>query len=567
MNTFTKISMTLLSLMLACFSLQASNEFLKGAPNRVGAIYSYLPDGYQQVGNTNCYWAKVSTSYGNYQKNIDLLGQFSQYYYSSTYNNSGYRAAFQVNDGEAVILDSWDGSSVDGVNASASVYSLGELSRMVYSFTNTTTEPVTINAGVWADVCIGDNDYAAIERRLDPNDNVYGLTMKYDSYQGAPAFFAIFNIDLAGLSKADDYWFGFYGQNNNPTNIVGNYGQGSNWMQENGNYDSGMGWCWKNREIQPGETIELSYALGVGDVNFSYAEFEVVPTNLEVWNEMDQPHPFKVNGIYVSPLGLNGHIYYQVDESEEWIEIAGTILSGGNFSLPFEVMFTQGLPNHELRFRIIDEAENITELGSVSWEDVIAYPVTGAFEDCVYNGGPQTFDDLTYDIDDSKWVTYYRDNITPGTGYFVTEGLYPYTIGRVEYPFTIDKAPCVYEVELPDAQVVYDGEGHGATVIVPEGSGTVTITYVNTETGEILTDMPVHYGTYEIYVMIGEGEYYYGIDNTLVGEFEIVKGTAIEQIVVNKTNDNVIYNMQGVRVSNATAPGLYITNGKKILVK
>lgn len=52
---------------------------------------------------------------------------------------------------------------------------------------------------------------------------------------------------------------------------------------------------------------------------------------------------------------------------------------------------------------------------------------------------------------------------------------------------------------------------------------------------------------------------------TLIADDE---ATAVAEVEAQVTSaENVIYNMQGVRVQNATAPGLYIINGKKVLVK
>lgn len=569
MKALTKTILALLPLLMCCVALQSSAQKSKQYAS-FRSVYSSIPGGYTQVGDTRVYSAIAWGDFFSPSCNtIDLYGEFNGNYYGSTFANDGYKAAFKVNSNSAVVIDCKDGTTSDGVSATTSVLPYGEFARISYSLTNTNAEPVTVSIGVWADVMIGNNDSAPIQRNLDPNGNTYGLVMKNSNNAGDAAFTVVFGMPLNGLNVIDDYWFGSYGQNYDPENIVGNYYQGSNWMLENGSYDSGMGWCWKNREIQPGETIEFAYLIGVGDVNFSYAEFEVVATNLDVWNDLSEIHEFDVNGTYVSPLGHNGTMYVQVDDSEEWVEIPGTILSGSNFSLPFIVMFTQGLPAHELRFRIIDEAGNITDLGAVSWTDVASHPVTGAFEDRVYNGMEQTYSDLTFDMDPTQWVTYYQDNVYPGTGYFVTAGLYPYSIGYVEYPFTINKAACVYEVILPEPQIDYDGQGHGATVVVPEGSGIVTVTYVNMATGAISTIQPVQPGLYEIYVEIAEGDYYYGIDNTLVGEFEIVSSgpdTGVEEISMDQAGEKVIYNMQGARVLTLQ-PGLYIINGKKVLVK
>lgn len=52
---------------------------------------------------------------------------------------------------------------------------------------------------------------------------------------------------------------------------------------------------------------------------------------------------------------------------------------------------------------------------------------------------------------------------------------------------------------------------------------------------------------------------------TLVEDDE---ATAVAEVEAQAAGaENVIYNMQGVRVQSATAPGLYIINGKKVLVK
>ena len=569
MKKTTKVLLALLPLLFGCVALHTHADEVKTRTLSFRSVSSSVPDGYYKVGNTMIYagikYHQFFSDYSSYA--IDLYGQFGDQYLGSTYNDYGYKAAFQVDGYDAVALNCNSGTESHGVVATASYMPYGEFVRICYSLTNGNDVPVTVSVGAYADVMIGDVDRAPIEKRLDHAGDVYGLTMKRSTTVGDAAFGVIFGANLIGVTKADDYWFGYYRQNYSYSAMVGNYTAGSNWMEENGSYDSGMGWCWKNREIQPGETMEFAYLIGVGDLNFSYAEFEVVPTNLEVWNELDEVHNFNVNGVYVSPLGHSGVMYYQVDDSDEWVEINGTVLSGSNFSLPISVLFHEGVATHELRFRIIDEVGNETYLGSVSWTDVASHPVSGAFEPRVYNGQEQTYSDLTYEMDDSHWVTYYRDNIYPGTGYFVTEGLYPYSIGRVEYPFTIDKAACVYEVILPDAQITYDAQGHGATVIVPEGSGEVTVTYVNISTGATTTTAPVQPGLYEVYVEIGEGEYYYGIDRTLAGEFEIVNDpTAVEEITIVNNDDAVIYNMQGARVKTLQQ-GLYIINGKKVLVK
>ena len=54
---------------------------------------------------------------------------------------------------------------------------------------------------------------------------------------------------------------------------------------------------------------------------------------------------------------------------------------------------------------------------------------------------------------------------------------------------------------------------------------------------------------------------------TLAGEFEIVGDqTAVEEISIDSNSEPVIYNMQGARVKTMQQ-GLYIINGKKVLMK
>ena len=56
-------------------------------------------------------------------------------------------------------------------------------------------------------------------------------------------------------------------------------------------------------------------------------------------------------------------------------------------------------------------------------------------------------------------------------------------------------------------------------------------------------------------------------DNLKVYKYPSSATSGISEISANKTTDNAIYTLGGVKVSKASKPGLYIQNGKKILVK
>lgn len=62
---------------------------------------------------------------------------------------------------------------------------------------------------------------------------------------------------------------------------------------------------------------------------------------------------------------------------------------------------------------------------------------------------------------------------------------------------------------------------------------------------------------------------YYG-NNTTIDEVEekVTTGVnAVRELPAVRVADNTIYNMQGIRVTNVSKPGLYIINGKKVVVK
>ena len=43
--------------------------------------------------------------------------------------------------------------------------------------------------------------------------------------------------------------------------------------------------------------------------------------------------------------------------------------------------------------------------------------------------------------------------------------------------------------------------------------------------------------------------------------------TGVEDITISNNGEPVIYNISGIRVKDLTVPGVYIINGKKVLVK
>jgi len=524
-------------------------------------LYSQLPETFEQVGQSKMYssierrwFAGVSRLFSSngpgYQYGISLLGEIDGLYYASTYGDneqddgcgSGFLAAFQVGNNTAVYLNSKTGTTDHNVTMTARVEEAGELAtRIVYTLTNNNNQAVTINAGVYGDIMIGINDYAPLQRLLH-NGETYGMKMKESQEPNAPLFCALFGEGVTGVTPADDYWFGQYTHNFKTNEIVGNYtkyidnhliiadDEDPNYMEENGDYDSALGFCWKNRTIPAGESIELSYLISIGEVEYEEPfvpgddrfEYEVKAFDFEGWNDLSVAHPANVSGYYEHPYGQEGYIEYQVDDENTWHRIPTTLVSGENFDLDFDMLFDQArTTDHVLALRFNDGLDNITEMNGLSWTDVRSIAITG-LEDRVYNGEPQIYE---VTVGDAEPITIGEDGayIYPGTYSYGIEGVFAdNTIGVNEVEFNITKAESNLVVTVPE-DCVWDGNGHPATAQLTAGDGTIVITYVNTETGETTTEAPVEPGTYEVWVEVTNSQYYNDIENTNYGTFTIDK--------------------------------------------
>lgn len=403
--------------------------------------------GYTQVGDTRIYY--------NQESNFDIIGRFQNNYYGSTFSNRGYSVALKVNEGSAHILSSY-GETVDGVAYRAWIEPQGELARVCYEFTNLNDSTITVSAGTHADVMIGNNDRAPITRRIDSMGNTYGVTM---SDGGGAQLCVLFGMGLKGVTSVSDFWFGYYGENSSANQMVGNYYHGSNWMQENGNYDSGMGWCWKNHRIAPGESLVLSYLIGVGEVNLQpSSNVEVTPEDPDGWNDLSRPHRLTLAGTYDSPAGLDGSIEYAVEDSEEWHLLTDTISSGTEFSQSIVVNFIEGRPLHTIRLRTVDAVGNTTSMPSIEYVDIASHEFSGT-RNYVYSGDSIYQSDITSDLPTEQFaLKNYRNNLNAGLASYNVEGVFPYTIGRRTYQFEISPQPLRGELLMADTTYVYNGQ-------------------------------------------------------------------------------------------------------------
>lgn len=439
-----------LSVLLCCTanSAYAQGSPKKKAPNRASR-YSSLPSGYTQVGTTQLYIKTTATG-------IDVIGAYGGYYYSSTYSDRGYKVAMQVGSNSAISVDCLNGTTNNGVTFLASVEQQGELARICYSLTNSNEEDVVVSLGTHADVMIGSNDRAPISRRIDTFEQTYGLTMKDGN--GAQLC-VLFGSGLAGVTAVSDFWFGYYGTNSSASAMVGNYSGSSNYMVENGSYDSGMGWCWKERTIAAGSTVIFSYLIGVGEVNLEpKSSFEVTPDDAEGWNDLSNIHVLTLEGSYESPAGLDGKIEYAVEDSEEWTALTEMLPSGSTFTGEVRALFDPTKATHVIHFRTVDNVGNTTLLHPIEYADVSFHALSN-IEEKTYTGDSLYQTNVTCDLDEGQYVlTGYQNNKNAGTASFRVEGLFPYTIGRKTYTFTINPQPLAGEVVLAENSFVYNGQ-------------------------------------------------------------------------------------------------------------
>ena len=487
-----KVTFLLIALIASVFAMNAQPE---KAPMR-SSIYDEKPSGFVQAGESSIYYsiaqreaAGPGTKWG-----ISILGEIDGRYYSSTYGagslwsdnpGAGFITAFQVvdNDGTthtANYLNSATTTEYDGVQLTPRVEGQGDVAaRVIYSITNTNDYDVTVNVGAWADVYIGENDYAPIKQLYDPDGKCYALDLKESLDDDSPLLCVLFGKGVTGVTPIDEengYWFGQYRNNYEANEIVGNYdkyitnffgGQSEDyyWMSEEGGYDSGMGMCWRNRPIGAGETIEISFLVSVGNIPFDEPEdpdepglFEftsdVEALNIEAWNDFSVAHPAHIWGHYEHPYGQEAYIEYQVDGGE-WIRIETPLASGEDFDLPFNMFFNEAITDiHTLNLRYSIMGAT-TDIPGLEWVDVRSYTVEGVIPTFPYDGNPKTFEVIVngqpvFIGGDDQYINEGTYTVVVAEGSFEEN-----TIGVLTITFTIENTTAVNEVSAA-------GEDNGA---------------------------------------------------------------------------------------------------------
>lgn len=147
-------------------------------------------------------------------------------------------------------------------------------------------------------------------------------------------------------------------------------------------------------------------------------------------------------------------------------------------------------------------------------------------------------------LESKDYKVSYSDNLKPGTGRIIVEGIGNYT-GRLENTFTINKASFSDELVrfvMPEEDICYDGQEHTATANTMEGVGECTFTYTLHNDSNPLEATPKEEGQYDVYVEIAEGDYYYGIQKKYLGSFSIYQFNDEEwkmlTLIANQLNES-----------------------------
>lgn len=618
-----KISLLLLLAVTALCSVQLSAKNGPDIPEPMRSdSYSSIPSYFHSLGDGNHMYYHIDRrriAGPEYQRAVCLLGEINSRYYSSTYGKydyfqgddgrgGGFLAALKVDQNPAAYVNSetlFD--SGYGVTLKTDVQGQGEVAaRIIYTLTNNLDREVTVQVGVYADIMIGNDDEAGL-KYMEHDGEPYGLRLKGKQQNGIyPIMSVLFGEGVTGVTPCDQHWFGFYSSNWHPDEMVGNYTRtiyntgtesydqsyAQYWEAADGTYDSGMGFCWNDRTIPAGESIELSYLVAVGEVDF---EEPIIPDDPEPgqdiftyhveaynigdeniddpWNDLTVAHPAHIWGTYEHPYGQVGYIEYRVDGEEgrgEWTRIEEPLISGAeSYDLPFDMFFNPDEDVlHTLELRFTDGLGNYTELDGLEWEDIRTISLEVNPETQVYDGTPKTFvvtvgGAIDYTLGEDGEYT------NPGTYSQSIWGQFDMnTIGINTVEFTVDKGQAVVDVVSP-GNVEFDGKEHGATVTLITGDTQPVVTYYEVdETGaqHLIDGVPVQEGVYIVVVTVPESEFYYGVTET-AGPYQIYVPTSVKELSIDGEDNGAWYTIDGRRVVAPTQQGIYIHNGKKYIVK
>lgn len=397
---------------------------------------SKLPSGFQQIGST-CFY---KSGYYN-EDDIDFVAKLGSKFYSCTGDvDRGFTTYVSI-------ISSEEEGHYEGIpfvprgsiwhrktpiNYNCNVEPIGDIIRVSYLFINPNKTDVNISVKIYSYAEIN-STRPDIKKHIDSNGDILGFTV---SNKKDIKFNFLFNSKLKDYTKVSELTIG------------------DSYDTYEGTY---LDWTWEKRTIAAGDTLQIGYLIGIENID-SYSNIEVTPDDPNGWNDLSHPHRLTLTGTYDSPAGLDGKIEYAAEDSEEWKAVTDNIPSGSNFSESIVVNFVKGRPKHTIRLRTVDNVGNTTALPSIEYIDIASHNFFGT-KNYTYTGDSIYQSNITSDISAEHFtLKNYQQNVNTGVATFCVEGVFPYTIGRRSYQFTIQPQPLRGDLYLNDSLYVYNGK-------------------------------------------------------------------------------------------------------------
>ena len=280
---------------------------------------------------------------------FDVKGYVNGALQSTTFMDGGYHAKLKVdNNGEETLYFKEDITKqvVNGIawDIECSFINNGRYVKVTYILTNNNEAASTISLGAYADVQIGGDDYATIQRF--ENSNGLKLYNEEENIQ-----FSFYGKAVAGTTDIDNLWIGtFPNQRDNCFS--------SNDTVEIKEKDSAFAYSWVNRKIEPRETKRYSVIIGIGEVS-NAPKIELDANQGKCFSQ----DSVVINGM-ITDLDPNSKatLYYTIDNGEEKTLEEKTLT---NNKLDFALDLTSqnlSIGTHKIKLWAIDESGNPSEV-------------------------------------------------------------------------------------------------------------------------------------------------------------------------------------------------------------
>lgn len=317
-------------------------------------------------------YADTMNAYFMSGANFNIWGEGVQ----TTYADHGYDTVLNVNGSETNIYNGTGSLGGVTIKTNLSNISDGNYAKVEYEVKNTNSYSVTIGIATYADIQIGDDDFAPIEN-LSGNR---GFTMSDGNH-----IFRFIGRDSYGVTNVDTYWFGTYNdREENKWNTSYTY-DGNGGSRD---LDSGMAYSWKNRTIGPGETQKYSVIIGVGELN--------TPPTINVTSSFETAYyptqTVRVTGtVNDVDRGDVLTVKYAIDSGAE-VTIGNNYRPNGS-PVPFSTSFV--IPTS------ISPGQHMIQLWAADDKGNMSVPVTVYFT----VGADTTPPDATHTINPSSWTS------------------------------------------------------------------------------------------------------------------------------------------------------------------